>query len=150
VTIDENKLMDFLNRFVSDLGATAAAGNVVIGDRLGLYRAPAERPHRPADLAARCGTAPRYVEEWLRGQAAGGYVQYQPADDTYWMSEEQAFAVTDPDGPVYAGSSWWAHCVPSRRSPTLSAAGRASAGTSTTRMSSPGASGSSGPATAPT
>jgi len=86
---------------VGDLGATAAAGNVVIGDRLGLYRALADRSQRPAELAARTGTAPRYVEEWLRGQAAGGYVRYHPEDDTYSMTEEQAFALTDPNGPVF-------------------------------------------------
>jgi ubiquinone/menaquinone biosynthesis C-methylase UbiE len=102
MAIEQDKLMDFLQRFVGDLGATAAAGNVVIGDRLGLYRALAERPQRPAELATRTGTAPRYIEEWLRGQAAGRYVQYDPADDTYSMTEEQAFALTDPDGPVFA------------------------------------------------
>jgi ubiquinone/menaquinone biosynthesis C-methylase UbiE len=102
MAINEDKLMAFLNRFVTDLGATAAAGNVVVGDRLGLYRALADRPQRPAELASRTGTAPRYVEEWLRGQAAGGYVEYDPADDTYSMTEEQAFALTDPDGPVFA------------------------------------------------
>jgi ubiquinone/menaquinone biosynthesis C-methylase UbiE len=93
--------VEFLHQFVADLGATVAAGNVVIGDRLGLYRALADRRQRPAELAARTGTAPRYVEEWLRGQAAGGYVQYHPADDTYSMTAEQAFALTNPDGPVY-------------------------------------------------
>ena len=61
--------MEFLHQFVTDLGATVAAGNVVVGDRLGLYRALADRPQRPAELAARTGTAPRYVAEWLRGPA---------------------------------------------------------------------------------
>jgi ubiquinone/menaquinone biosynthesis C-methylase UbiE len=102
MAIDEDKLTGFLHRFVDDLGATVAAGNVVVGDRLGLYRALAERPQRPAELAARTGTAPRYVEEWLRGQAAGGYVEYHAPDGTYSLTEEQAFALTDPDGPVYA------------------------------------------------
>ena len=60
------------------LGATMAAGNVVVGDRLGLYRALAEHPMLPAELARRTGTATRYVDERLRGQAAGGYVQYDP------------------------------------------------------------------------
>jgi ubiquinone/menaquinone biosynthesis C-methylase UbiE len=101
MAINEDKLMEFLHRFVGDLGATAAAGNVVVGDRLGLYRALADRPQRPAELAARTGTAPRHVEEWLRGQAAGGYVEYHPSDDTYSMTEEQAFALTDPDGAVF-------------------------------------------------
>jgi SAM-dependent methyltransferase len=101
MAIDEARLTDFLNRFVGDLGATMAAGNIVVGDRLGLYRALADRPLRPQELAERTGTAPRYVEEWLRGQAAGGYVEYDSATGNYSLTEEQAFALTDPDGPVF-------------------------------------------------
>jgi SAM-dependent methyltransferase len=101
MAVNEDRLMEFLHRFVGDLGATMAAGNIVIGDRLGLYRALAERPARPQELAERTGTAPRYVEEWLRGQAAGGYVEYDAATGEYAMTEEQAFALTDPEGPVF-------------------------------------------------
>jgi hypothetical protein len=93
--------MEFLHRFVDDLGATMAAGNVVVGDRLGLYRALADGPLGPQELAERTGTAPRYVEEWLRGQAAGGYVEYDAATGGYSLTEEQAFALTDPDGPGF-------------------------------------------------
>jgi 2-polyprenyl-3-methyl-5-hydroxy-6-metoxy-1,4-benzoquinol methylase len=100
MAINESKLNEFLNRFVGDLGATIAAGGVVIGHRLGLYRALAERPATPEELAAKTETDPRYVTEWLRGQAAGGYVEYD--GDRYSLTEEQAFALTNPDGPLYA------------------------------------------------
>jgi len=93
--------MEFLGRFVGDLGATMAAGNVVVGDRLGLYRSLADKPSLPDELADRTGTDPRYVEEWLRGQAAGGYVEYDAGTGRYSLTEEQAFALTDPDGPVF-------------------------------------------------
>jgi ubiquinone/menaquinone biosynthesis C-methylase UbiE len=99
MAIDENKLNEFINRFVGDLGATVAAGNVVIGHRLGLYRTLAAAPATPEELAAKTDTDPRYVAEWLRGQAAGGYVEYD--GERYALSEEQAFALTDPDGPLY-------------------------------------------------
>ncbi len=101
MAIDQDKLMEFLGRFVGDLGATAAAGNVVIGHRLGLYAALAAQSGTAEQLAARTQTNPRYITEWLRGQAAGGYVEYDAATDTYSMSEEQAFALANPDGAVY-------------------------------------------------
>src|SRR5215472_3199917 len=101
MAIDQDKLMEFLGRFVGDLGATVAAGNVVIGHRLGLYAELAGQPGTAEELAARTGTSPRYITEWLRGQAAGGYVQHDPATETYSMSEEQAFALANPDGAVY-------------------------------------------------
>ena len=101
MTIDQDKLGELLGRFVGDLGATIAAGNVVVGHRLGLYRGLAEGPATAEELARRTGTDPRYVAEWLRGQAAGGYVSYDPAAGRFSLTEEQAFALADPDGPLY-------------------------------------------------
>jgi 2-polyprenyl-3-methyl-5-hydroxy-6-metoxy-1,4-benzoquinol methylase len=102
MALDNDKLQDVLHRFVGDLGATVAAGNVVIGHNLGLYKALAEGPATADELASRTGTSQRYVAEWLRGQAAGGYVQYDGSTDSYSMTEEQAFILTNPDGAVYA------------------------------------------------
>jgi SAM-dependent methyltransferase len=102
MAIDQDKLMDFLHKFVGDLGATMASGNVLVGDRLGFYRLLAEQPMLPHKLAERTGTATRYVDEWLRGQAAGGYVEYDSQTGVYSLTPEQAFALTDPDGAVFA------------------------------------------------
>lgn len=99
--MDEDKLHEFLLKFVGDLGATVGAGAVVLGDQLGLYAALARGPQRPDELAGATDTAPRYVEEWLRGQAAGGYVEYDAGTGCYSLNEIQAFALTDPDGPVF-------------------------------------------------
>ena len=101
MAINTDKLQEFLGRFVADLGATVAAGNVVIGHRLGLYQALAAGPAPAEELAARTETSARYIAEWLCGQAAGGYVEYDPSTGTYSMTEEQAFALANPDGGVY-------------------------------------------------
>jgi ubiquinone/menaquinone biosynthesis C-methylase UbiE len=128
MAIDEARLMEFLNRFVGDLGATMAAGNIVVGDRLGLYRALADGPLRPQELAARTGTAPRYADEWLRGQAAGGYVEYDPETGNYWLTEEQAFALTNPDGPVFAPGAFQLAVAALRAEPEITGAFRSGAG----------------------
>ena len=99
--IDMDVLMEFVGSFVGDLGATMGAGNVLLGERLGLYRALAAGPADARSLASATGTDPRYVDEWLRGQAAGGYVEYDAGTATYSMTPEQAFALTDPSGPVF-------------------------------------------------
>jgi ubiquinone/menaquinone biosynthesis C-methylase UbiE len=101
MTIDQDKLGELLGTFVGDLGATIAAGNVVVGHRLGLYRGLAEGPATAEQLARRTETDSRYVAEWLRGQAAGGYVSYDPATEQFSLTEEQAYALTDPAGPLY-------------------------------------------------
>jgi SAM-dependent methyltransferase len=63
-------------------------------------------PLRPAELAERTGTAERYVREWLANQAAGGYVQYDPAAGTYELPAEQAMVVANEDSPVFLGGAF--------------------------------------------
>jgi 2-polyprenyl-3-methyl-5-hydroxy-6-metoxy-1,4-benzoquinol methylase len=97
--MDHSKVEAFLGQFVTDLGATGAAGQVVIGHRLGLYGSLAEGPATDDQFAERTGCARRYLTEWLRGQAAGGYVTYDPATGEFSLTEEQAFCLADPNGP---------------------------------------------------
>jgi hypothetical protein len=97
--MDMDAFMAFVGKFAGDLGAVVAAGNVVVGDRLGLYRGlAAGGPSTAEELAARTGTDSRYVAEWLAGQAAGGYIEY--ADGRFFLTAEQALALADPAGPV--------------------------------------------------
>ena len=100
--VDIDKLMQFVFRAVEEVGATLNTALVVMGDRLGLYRAMAGAgPLAPAELAQRTGTAERYVREWLNSQAAGGYVSYDPDSGRYLLPPEQAVALTDSDSPAY-------------------------------------------------
>jgi len=100
--LDGQKLEQFVFRAVDEVGATLNAALVVMGDRLGLYRALAGAGGlTPAELASRTGTAERYVREWLNAQAAGGYVEYDAASDTYTLPPEQAVALTDEESPAY-------------------------------------------------
>jgi SAM-dependent methyltransferase len=100
--IDEQKLRDFVFRAVDEVGATLNSALVVMGDRLGLYRALADAgPLEPAELASRTGVSEPYVREWLNGQAAGGYVEYDAASCTYTLPPEHAVALTDEDSPAF-------------------------------------------------
>lgn len=100
--IDTDKLMGFVFRAVDEVGATLNAGLVVMGDKLGYYRDLAEHgPTTPAQLAERTGTAEPYAREWLNAQAAGEYVDYDPATRRYTLPPEHALAMTDPDSPAF-------------------------------------------------
>jgi SAM-dependent methyltransferase len=100
--VDLDKLMAFVFRAVDEVGATLNAALVVMGDKLGLYRAMAGAgPLTPAELAGRTNTAERYVREWLNAQAAGGYVVYEADSGRYTLPPEQAAALTDEDSPAY-------------------------------------------------
>jgi SAM-dependent methyltransferase len=101
-SIDEAKLGAFVGQAVTDMGAAISGLLLYIGDRLGLYKAMAGAgPVTAAQLAARTGTAERYVREWLGNQAAGGYVSYDPVAGTFELPAEQAMVVANEDSPVF-------------------------------------------------
>jgi SAM-dependent methyltransferase len=99
--LDMNKLNAFIGQFVTDLGASVHAGMVVIGEKLGLYKALATGPMTSAELAAKTGTDERYLREWLASQAAGGYITYDQSSDKFSLTTEQAFTLATEDSPAY-------------------------------------------------
>ncbi len=99
--VDMAKLNSFIGQFVTDLGAAVHTGMVVIGEKLGLYKALAGQPLTPAELAAKTQTDERYVREWLASQAAGGYITYDETTGKFSLTGEQAFALADEDSPAY-------------------------------------------------
>src|ERR1700755_3728092 len=101
MAIDMDRLNAFVGRFVGDLGAAGHAGMVVIGEKLGLYKALASGPMTCAELAAKTKTDERYLREWLSSQAAGGYVTYDATTDKFSLTPEQAFALADEGSPAY-------------------------------------------------
>ena len=104
MAIDSEKLEAFIGNAVQEATATFHAALVVLGDKLGLYRALAAADGLTStELAQRTGTVERYVREWLAAQAAGGYVMYDRNDQLYRLSPEQAFALTAADGPDLPG-----------------------------------------------
>jgi len=99
--VDMDKLNAFVGRFVGDLGAAGHAGMVVIGEKLGLYKALAAGPVTSAELAKKTGTDERYLREWLSSQAAGGYITYDAAAEKFSLDDEQAFTMANEDSPAY-------------------------------------------------
>jgi SAM-dependent methyltransferase len=99
--IDMDRLNNFLGKFVTDLGASVHAGMVVIGEKLGLYKALAGGPMTSAELAQITGTDERYLREWLASQAAGGYITYDDATRQFSLTPEQAFTLASEDSPAY-------------------------------------------------
>ena len=100
MSVDEQRLNAFLGKAVGDLGAAVSAVLVSIGDELGLYKALAAGPLTARELASKTGTNERYIREWLANQAAGGYVEYDPASEQFSLAPEQALCLADPNGPV--------------------------------------------------
>jgi SAM-dependent methyltransferase len=127
--IDTAKVEQFVMSALGELGATLNSALVVIGDRLGLYRAMSGAgPLTPAELAESTGTNERYVREWLNAQAAGGYVTYDPAEQRYTLPPEHAVALADESSPAFLPGAFQLMAAAVRDEPRITEAFRSGAG----------------------
>lgn len=101
--IDQNKIQQFMNKAVGDIAGSSTAMLVIIGERLGLYRAMAQAnsPVSVKELAEKTGTVERLVREWLANQVASGYIEYDPSSRKYRLPPEHALALADENSPIY-------------------------------------------------
>ena len=77
MAINPDKLMTFMGKLIGDLGAMMSIGPMLLGEKLGLYKAMADgAPVTAGELASKTNTHERYVREWLCAQAASGFVEY--------------------------------------------------------------------------
>lgn len=127
--IDQARLDEFVGKAVGDLGSALTAALVVVGDKLGLYKALAQAgPLTPAELAARTRTTERYVREWLNAQAAAGYVTYDAGRALYFLSPEQASALADENSPAFVLGGFQAMTAAMKAEPKLTEAFRTGKG----------------------
>ncbi len=98
---DMERLQTFVGKVMGDIGGALALLLSYIGDQSGVFRAL--RDHGPcssAQLAQAAGVDERYLREWLSAMAAGGYVVYQPADDSFALTPEQAIVLAAEGHPA--------------------------------------------------
>jgi SAM-dependent methyltransferase len=100
--VDEERLQRFLEQAITDMGAALNGALVMMGEELGLWKAlAATGPLTSSQIAERSGVAERYVREWSSAQAASGYLDYDPDDETFTLPPEHAMALADDSSPVY-------------------------------------------------
>jgi SAM-dependent methyltransferase len=127
--IDAARLEGFVGQILGELGATLNSALVVMGDKLGLYRAMADgEPVTAATLASRTSAPERYVREWLNAQAAGGYVTYDAEAGTYALPAEHAIVLTDERSPYYLPGAFELMAAAVRDEPAITRAARAGEG----------------------
>jgi hypothetical protein len=97
-----DKLNALVGKLVGDLGISLGGASILLGDRLGLYKAMADGvPVTPSELAKKTHLHERYVREWLSGQAASGYIDYHPEKNAFSLSPEQAMAFAEEGSPAF-------------------------------------------------
>lgn len=101
-SIDSKKLEEFVMKAVADMGSSLSAMMVMLGERLGLYKALQQKgPLTSEELSKATNTSERYIREWLASQAASGYLSYNPGDKKFSISPENAMVLADENSPTY-------------------------------------------------
>jgi 2-polyprenyl-3-methyl-5-hydroxy-6-metoxy-1,4-benzoquinol methylase len=128
-SVDPAKLEAFMGRMLNDMGAAMSGALILVGDKLGLYRAMAEAgPVGSYELARRTDTNERYVREWLAAQAASGYVIYDPETKRYFLEPEQAAVLADESSPAFMAGAFDVTASVYRDEPKITAAFRSGRG----------------------
>ncbi|CAN7388544.1 class I SAM-dependent methyltransferase [Phenylobacterium sp. LjRoot219] len=126
---DPQRLEAFMAKMVGDMGAAVSGALVVLGDRLGLYKALAAKgPCTSAELASATGTSERYVREWLSAQAAADYVTFNPDTRKFFLTPEQALVFADEESPAFMAGGYEILQAMWRDEPKISAAFQSGAG----------------------
>jgi len=102
--MDENRAEQFTGRVLTDTAAAATVVMAALGDRLGLFKQLAQAgPATSGELASRAGVSERYVREWLAGMHAAGYLEFDPAQDRFWLPAEHVPTLASEPGPAFFG-----------------------------------------------
>jgi 2-polyprenyl-3-methyl-5-hydroxy-6-metoxy-1,4-benzoquinol methylase len=126
---DPQALEAYMGKMLGDMGAAVSGALVIVGDRLGLYRALADQgPSTPAELAAATGTTERYVREWLSAQAAADYVSYDKASGRFYLSPEQAMVFANEESPTFMAGGFEVLAAAYRDEPKVTEAFRTGKG----------------------
>ncbi|MBB2684861.1 class I SAM-dependent methyltransferase (plasmid) [Rhizobium sophoriradicis] len=99
---DMQKLDALVGRLVGDVGAAMSGALVVLGDKVGLFKAMADgEPMSVEQLAAKTGVKERYLREWLSAQAAADYIVYDEKTDRFSLTAEQAMVFAEENSPAF-------------------------------------------------
>src|SRR3984893_9006490 len=111
-SVNPDALNQLLEQIINDLGGAVSGALIVLGDGLGIYAAMADIGLTTSQqLAEKTGLHERQLREWLSAQAASGYVTYDVAKKSFFLTPEQAAVFADPNstaamtGGFYAVSS---------------------------------------------
>jgi SAM-dependent methyltransferase len=91
-----------VGKLVGDVGTALGGASILLGDRLGIYKAMSDGAKvTSGELAKKTGLHERYLREWLSGQAASGYIDYHPEKNAFSLSPEQAMAFAEEGSPAF-------------------------------------------------
>jgi ubiquinone/menaquinone biosynthesis C-methylase UbiE len=106
--MNKDQVKVFADKVYGDMAGAMAVGMAYVGVKAGLFRALAGKGHvSAADVVRATDLQPRYVEEWLNGMAAAGYLDYDAGAQTFQLPEEHAYLVASEGTDHFMGGLFY-------------------------------------------
>ena len=127
--MNKDQVRAFADKVYGDMAGAMAVGMAYVGVKTGLFRALAGKGRLHTDEVVRATDLhPRYVEEWLKGMTAAGYLNYDPTDRTFQLPEEHAYLVASESTDHFMGGLFYFAPVLLGAAPRVADAFRAGGG----------------------
>lgn len=104
--IDQAEVENFLDKVVADTSGLAVTILAALADRLGLFKTMAANgPVTSAELADLASIHPRYAKEWASAMFSAGYLDYDPASETFTLPAAHIPVLAEEGGPYFVGGT---------------------------------------------
>lgn len=102
--MDKQRVKAFVEKVFSDMAGAMTAGLGFVGVKTGLFEAMAGQNWMTSEeVAEHSDLQPRYVQEWLNGMVAAGYLEYAPNDEKYRLPDEHAYLLASEGTDHFMG-----------------------------------------------
>jgi len=106
--MNKENIKAFAEKIYGDMAGAMTVGMAYVGVKTGLFHAmDGKGPMRVDAVVKASGLDPRYVEEWLKGMAASGYLLYDPATETFLLPEEHAYLLASEGTDHFMGGLFY-------------------------------------------
>jgi 2-polyprenyl-3-methyl-5-hydroxy-6-metoxy-1,4-benzoquinol methylase len=106
--MDKDRVKGFADKIYTDMAGAMAIGMAYVGVKTGLFRAmEGKGPLSREEVVQATGLQPRYVEEWLNGMASAGYLEFDPAGQTFTLPEEHSFLLASEGTDHFMGGLFY-------------------------------------------
>ena len=102
--MDKERIRTFADTVYGGMAGAMTMGMAYIGVHKGIFQAMSGKGPLTADeVVAATGLQPRYVEEWLRGMTAAGYLDYDTTAEKFTLPDEHAYLLASEGTDHFMG-----------------------------------------------
>jgi 2-polyprenyl-3-methyl-5-hydroxy-6-metoxy-1,4-benzoquinol methylase len=92
--MDKDKIRANVDKVYGDMASAMAVAMAYLGVETGLFECLKGKGALTLDeVTKQSGLDSRYVEEWLKGMASVGYLDYDPANETFTLTPELSYLI---------------------------------------------------------